>query len=75
MTPLQQLIYDSISEIQSMKRDGGKAPDLATMRELDNSIQVEIKESINQLVRNGLIIWHKDINGNLMFGVNNEQSM
>lgn len=74
MTTIEQMTFDTIGEIQSMKRDGGKSPDFATMREVENSFRVEIKEAINQLVRAGLVEWHKDVNGNPMFGVKEQHN-
>lgn len=69
LNPMEQMAIDAIEEIQSMKRDGGKAPDFATMIEVENSFRVELKEAINSLVRKGRIEWHKNVNGVLMFGV------
>ena len=66
---MEQMTLDAIEEIQSMKRDVGKAPDFATLIEVENSFRVELKEAINSLVRKGRIEWHKTVNGVLMFGV------
>lgn len=69
LTPIEQIILDTIDEIQSMKRDGGKAPDYATLIEIENSFRVELKEAINSLVRKGRVEWHKNVNGIPMFGI------
>ena len=69
LNPMEQMAIDAIEEIQSMKHDSGKAPDFATMIEVENSFRVELKEAINSLVRKGCIEWHKTVNGVLMFGV------
>lgn len=69
LNPMEQMAIDAIEEIQSMKRDGDKAPDFATLIEIENSFRVELKEAINSLVRKGRLEWHKTVNGIPMFGV------
>lgn len=69
LTQVEQMTLDTISEIQSIKRDGGKASDFATLIEIENSFKIEIKEAINSLYRKGRVEWHKTVNGIPMFGV------
>lgn len=69
MTPIQQIAYDAIKEIQEIKRSAGTYPDRASIVEISNSIMIELKEAINQLARAGVLEWHKTVNGIPMFGV------
>ena len=69
LTPVEQLAYDAIEEIQVIKREKALVPDHALMTEVSNSIMTDVKEAINSLVRKGRIEWHKNVNGVLMFGV------
>ena len=69
MTPIQQIAYDTIHEIQQAKIDAGVQPDRASMTEISNSIMIELKEAINQLALAGKLEWHKTVNGVPMFGV------
>lgn len=69
MTPIQQIAYDAIKEIQEVKRSAGTYPDRASIVEISNSITIELKEAINQLARAGLLEWHKNVNDIPMFGV------
>lgn len=69
LTPVEQLAYDAIEEIQVIKREKDLVPDHALMTEVSNSIMTDVKEAINSLVRKGRIEWHKNVNGVLMFGV------
>lgn len=69
LTPVEQLAYDAIEEIQVIKREKNLVPDHALMTEVSNSIMTDVKEAINSLVRKGRIEWHKNVNGVLMFGV------
>lgn len=69
LTNIEQLLLDIIDEIQSMKRDGRKLPDFATMIEIENSFRVELKEALNSLCRKGRLEWHKNVNGIPMFGI------
>lgn len=73
MTPLQQMAYDAIAEIQQAKRDAGSFPDRASMTEISNSIMVELKEAINTLALSGLLEWHKTVNGVPMFGIKEQK--
>lgn len=73
MTPLQQMAYDAIAEIQQAKRDAGAFPDRASMTEISNSIMVELKEAINTLALSGLLEWHKTVNGVPMFGIKEQK--
>lgn len=69
MTPLQQIAYDTIREIQQVKKDTGVFPDRVSMTEISNSIMIDLKEAINQLSLAGVLEWHRNINGVPMFGV------
>lgn len=69
MTPLQRIAYDAIKEIQEVKRSTGTDPDRVSIVEIKNSIMIELKEAINQLAREGVLEWHKTVNGIPMFGV------
>lgn len=69
LTPIEQMALEIIDEIQSMKHHGGKAPDYATLIEIENSFRVELKEAINSLVRKGRVEWNKNVNGIPLFGI------
>lgn len=69
LTPIQQIAYDAVAEIQDMKRDGGKAPDYATINEVVNYMREELLEALRGLYKQGVIEFHKNINGIPMFGI------
>ena len=69
LTPIQQIAYDAVTEIQDIKRAGGKAPDFATIDEIVNYMREELLESLRGLYRGGKVEFHKTVNGILMFGV------
>ncbi len=71
LTPLEQIVLDTIEEIQSIKRDRGVAPRFATMLEVSNSFNVDLKEAINSLIRKDRLEWHENINGVPLFGIKN----
>lgn len=69
LAPIQQIAYDAVSEIQDMKRVGGKSPDFATIDEVVNYMREELLEALRVLYRQGKIEFHKTVNGVPMFGV------
>lgn len=69
LTPIQQIAYDAVAEIQDMKRVGGKSPDFATIDEIVNYMREELLEALRVLYRNKMVEFHKTVNGVPMFGV------
>lgn len=80
---IDQQLFDTISEIQGMKRDSHLFPDYAMMPEVFNflrpeygerfeTMEADLKEGIRRLCRAKRIEWHMTVNGVLMFGVRNQ---
>ena len=69
MTPIEQVTYDALKEVQQFHEDAGKAPTFATMDEIFNSLKAEILEALRRLYREGKVEFHKTVNGVAMFGV------
>lgn len=75
----EQLTLDAVREIQSIKRENRKRPDFAWSFEIYNYLRYEISEqralqALRSLYRRGLLEFHKDVNGNPMFGILNKNS-
>jgi hypothetical protein len=60
-------IIEMIKEIQDAKRASKQAPDYASIIEIENSLKVELKETLNKLVSKGAVKWFKTLNGTPMF--------
>lgn len=73
MTPMQQIAYDTICEIQDIKREAGRSPNLAFMSEITNSVMIELKAALNDLSQQEVIEWSKTVNGMPMFGIKQEK--
>ena len=69
LTALEQIILEVIDEITQIKHESNVVPHFATMVEVTNSLNVDIKEAINSLITKGRLEWHKNINGIPMFAV------
>ena len=69
MTPIEQVTYDALKEVQQFHEDAGKAPSFATMDEILNSLKAEILEAMRSLYKQGKVEFHKTVNGIPMFGV------
>lgn len=67
MTEMQRRAYDAVREIQEVKREAGMQPDAASIAEIGNSLMVELKEALNELVMSGKLSWHKNVNGTPFF--------
>lgn len=68
LTPMQQIAYDTVSEILDMKR-GCVEPCMAHIAEIRNSINIELMEALRGLYRKGIIATHLDIGKNPMFTI------
>lgn len=80
---LEYTLYDTIAEIQDMKRFGKVHPDYALLTEIHNSLKPEygdnldsmkpqILEALRNLYRAKLVMSYKTVNGVLMFDIINE---
>lgn len=69
MTHLENLVYETIFEIQSIKRGNSQFPDLALKTEIYNSIKIEILEALRSLYRRHIISFSRNVNGIEMFGI------
>ncbi len=67
MTEMQRRAYDAVREIQEVKREAGMQPAAASIAEIGNSLMVELKEALNELVISGKLSWHKNVNGTPFF--------
>lgn len=77
------LLYETIAEIQDIKRYSKVFPDYATIHEIHNSLKPEYGEKLEQMkeqILQGLrmlyrakkINFHKTVNGILMFSINQQ---
>lgn len=69
MTPIEQVTFDALSEVQQFHKDAGKEPSFATMDEIINSLRTEVLEALRSLYKQGKVEFHKTVNGIPMFGV------
>lgn len=69
MTPIDQVTFDAVREVQQFHKDTGREPSFATMDEIINSLKAEILESLRRLYKQKLIEFHSTVNGIPMFGV------
>ena len=75
LTDIERLVYDTIREIQDMKRDNGQSPDYAMHFEINNFLrpalpdgfETDILKALRLLCRRRLIQFHHTVNGLLMF--------
>ena len=67
MTPIQQIAYGAVAEIQDMKRVGGKSPDFATIDEIVNYMREELLEALDGQ-------WHPNVRNNGVRYGNKRQS-
>lgn len=68
-SPLYRIVYDIVNEIQDIKAGNNQEPDYATKIEIFNSLQAEVMEALRGLYVDGMIEFHKTINGMEMFGI------
>ena len=64
----RQLVYDTVAEIIETK-SGSVAPCMAHITEIRNSLNVELKETLRELCREGKLGYHIDISKNPMFEI------
>lgn len=68
LTPMQRIAYDAVCEIVEMKR-GNVEPCMAHIREIRNSVNVELTEALRELFRKGILGCNLDIAKNPMFSI------
>lgn len=71
LTPIQKIALDTVAEILDMKRDT-VAPCLAHVKEIRNSVNVELMEALRELCRRRILKCHLDINKNPQFDLTNQ---
>lgn len=69
MQQIDKLVIDAIEDIVNIRQSNGHVPALATLNEIMNSLRPIVLESLRGLYRNGLITFHKTVNGTQMFGI------
>ncbi len=69
MGQIDKLIIDTVEDVVSIKRANGQVPAAATLDEIMNSIRPMVLESLRGFYRDGVITFHKTVNGTLMFGI------
>lgn len=72
LTDMERLAYEAVSEITEMKR-GTVIPCLAHIREVRNSMNVELTEALRELCRKGLLSVNLDVNKNPMFKIRQQE--
>lgn len=68
LTPLQSWLYDIIKEILEGK-EGVVEPCVAHIREIRNSINVEIETALTEMCQKKILSFTKDVNKNPMFKI------
>lgn len=68
LSVMERIAFDTVREIQDIKRSEGCHPDYAALEEIMNSLKTEVLESLRSLYSKGLITHHHNINGISLFG-------
>lgn len=69
LTPLQTWLYGTIRDILEGK-EGVVEPCVAHIREIRNSLKVEVEEALTDMCRKKVLTFSRDVNGNPMFKIN-----
>lgn len=69
LTPMESIAFELIDEIQTRHREESAAPDYATMREVTDMMEDEMRSALRNLYRRGLIEYHATVNGMPMFSL------
>lgn len=81
ITDVERLTYEAVEEIQGIKHDNGQFPDYAILSEVYNYMRPELSHNVEKstldalrvLYKRGMIEFHRNINGTLMFGIKTKQ--
>lgn len=68
LTPLQTWLYETIRDILEGK-DGVIEPCMAHIREIRNSLKVEVEEALTDMCRKQILTFTRDVNGNPSFKI------
>uniref|UniRef100_A0AAU8AWE9 Uncharacterized protein n=1 Tax=Dulem virus 40 TaxID=3145758 RepID=A0AAU8AWE9_9CAUD len=68
LTPIQRIAYEAVCEITEAKQ-GVREPCVAHIREIRNSLDVEITEALRTLCRRGFLSVSLDVNKTPMFRI------
>lgn len=74
LTPMESIAFELIDEIQTRHREESAAPDYATMREVTDMLEGEMRCALRNLYRRGLIEYHSTINGMPMFSLTHNEN-
>lgn len=77
LSPIEQLVYEAVSEIQGIQRDNKQVPDFALLYEVYNFLRPEMDAgfenkalgALRTLYLRGLLAYHLTVNKIPMFGI------
>lgn len=67
LEPLKEYAAGLVALIITKKERENKAPLLATMTEMESQLSADFRTVLNELCREKVLTFHKDLNGRLMF--------
>lgn len=69
MTPLQEITYDIVKELQDKRASEHREPVNVSMLDIQRSMNGLIKTALNGLVEDGTLSWFYSVNGVPMFKI------
>ena len=71
LTPLQTWLYETIRDILEGK-EGVVEPCVAHIREIRNSLKVDVEAALDDMCRRNILTAHYDVNKNQMYKINGQ---
>lgn len=69
MTPIQQITYDIVRNLQQQKNDAHRFPAVASLLDIQKAVNGEVKKALNGFIEDKTMVWFKNVNGIPMFQI------
>lgn len=69
MTPISQITYDVVKELQAKCVAEHRAPVCVSMHEITRAISEQVKTALNGFIANGTMSWTQNVNGIPLFKI------
>lgn len=69
MTPIEEITYIAVKEIQDKCIAEHRAPVNASLHAIQRDVMEKVKSALNSFVQNGTMEWHNNVNGVPMFTI------
>lgn len=71
MTPLEQITYDIVKELQDKCEAEHRYPVCVSIHEITTVLNERTRAALNSFISNGTMAWHRNVNKIPMFKITN----